>query len=41
MTIIAIEFMDEIHHIIVISNVDETIWRMITFPFMNKSLSLS
>jgi hypothetical protein len=41
MTIIAIEFMYEIHHINVISHVDETIWRMVTFPFMNKSLSLS
>jgi hypothetical protein len=41
MTIIAIEFMDKIHHINVTSHVDETIWRMVTFPFMNKSLSLS
>jgi hypothetical protein len=41
MAIIAIEFMDEIHHINVISHVDETIWRMVTFPFTNKSLSLS
>jgi len=41
MTIIAIEFMDEIHCINVISPADETIWRMVTFPFMNKSLSLS
>jgi hypothetical protein len=32
MTIIAIELMDEIHHINVSSHVDETIWRMITFP---------
>jgi len=36
MTIIAIEFMDEIHHINVTSHVDETIWRMVTFPFMKK-----
>jgi len=41
MTIIAIEFMDEIHHINAISHMDESIWRMVTFPFMNKSLSLS
>jgi hypothetical protein len=41
MTIIAIEFMNEINHISVISHVDETIQRMVTFPFMNKSLFLS
>ncbi len=36
MTIIAIELMDEIHHINVSSHVDETIWRMITFPLWIK-----
>jgi hypothetical protein len=41
MTVIAIELMDEIHHINVTSHVDETIWTMVTFPFMNKSLYLT